>query len=218
MNRTGVLANVRALERLPERASAEAIARTVQASARRSVCVGGPQMRSAHHLGQRLNLCTGGYQFVRTWAPRPGGRRVGGGHQDAECCRRVADRAAVVGRGSPPGAGAARPGGFNRDAIGWGYTLSDLHQAARDGTSEVGGGTCASGLFGPRAGPRLTRGRADLLGSSKPACSAGQLDCKRGGRKRGDEHRQVIDCHVYAYFPNVLISSARNMSCAIGRT
>jgi hypothetical protein len=36
--------------------------------------------------------------------------------------------------------------------------------------------------------------------------------------ERGDEHRQVIDCHVYAYFPNVLISSARNMSCAIGRT
>jgi hypothetical protein len=23
----------------------------------------------------------------------------------------------------------------------------------------------------------------------------------------------VIDCHVYAYYPNVLISSARNMSC-----
>lgn len=24
---------------------------------------------------------------------------------------------------------------------------------------------------------------------------------------------QVIDCHVYAYYANVLISSARNMSC-----
>jgi hypothetical protein len=23
----------------------------------------------------------------------------------------------------------------------------------------------------------------------------------------------VVDCHVYAYYPNILISSARNMSC-----